>query len=216
MPQRRAALYARYSTDMQSDRSVEDQHALCEGFALAQGLTVAARYSDRARSGATVQGREGLAALMADARAGRFEVVVIDALDRLSRDQEDLAGLHKRLTFAGIEILAVYDYARTLAQLGTVAWRIDPVADREICDAFRALISRVVLIDTPAGYDVEVVGPLTPLVRRTAAQAAKIMEGRVVAEERIARPSHNPVIPWGRWPVRKSADIRHSSVASAD
>ncbi len=35
---RRAALYSRYSTDLQSERSVEDQLALCEGFAIAQGF----------------------------------------------------------------------------------------------------------------------------------------------------------------------------------
>ena len=43
-------------------------------------------------------------------RHGRaFDVVVVEALDRLSRDMEDLAGIHKRLSFLGIEIDAVHD-----------------------------------------------------------------------------------------------------------
>jgi DNA invertase Pin-like site-specific DNA recombinase len=46
---------------------------------------------------------------MRDARAGRFDVVVAEALDRISRDQEDLAGIHKRLRFIKIEIRTVQD-----------------------------------------------------------------------------------------------------------
>lgn len=115
---KRAALYARYSTDLQSERSVEDQLALCEGFAIAQGFKVAGRYSDKARSGATTIGRDGLSRLLVDARAGQFDAVIVEALDRLSRDQEDLAGLHKRLTFIGIEIIAVHDGRADAIQVG--------------------------------------------------------------------------------------------------
>ncbi|MGL3214031.1 recombinase family protein [Bradyrhizobium sp. BR 1433] len=41
---------------------------------------------------------------MRDAKAGKFDVVVAEPLDRISRDQEDLAGIHERLRFAGIEM----------------------------------------------------------------------------------------------------------------
>jgi site-specific DNA recombinase len=43
------------------------------------------------------------------ARARSFDVVVVEVLDRLSRDMEDLAGIHKRLSFLGIEIRAVHE-----------------------------------------------------------------------------------------------------------
>jgi hypothetical protein len=39
--------------------------------------------------------------------AGRFEVVMAEALDRLSRDQEDVAGLFKRLYVRGIRIVTL-------------------------------------------------------------------------------------------------------------
>lgn len=38
--------------------------------------------------------------MMRDAKIGKFAVVVAQSLDRISRDQEDLAGIHKRLNFA--------------------------------------------------------------------------------------------------------------------
>jgi site-specific DNA recombinase len=44
---------------------------------------------------------------MRDALSGRFDAVLAEALDRFSRDQEDTAGLFKRLTFAGINIVTL-------------------------------------------------------------------------------------------------------------
>ncbi|MDD1499760.1 recombinase family protein [Agrobacterium sp. CNPSo 3708] len=118
MPGKRAAIYARFSTDLQNDRSVDDQIELCREFASRNGYTVTQKYFDKARSGASIFGRDGLLGLMDDARAGKFEIVIVEALDRLSRDQEDLAGLHKRLTFAGIQIIAVHDGAADAIQVG--------------------------------------------------------------------------------------------------
>jgi len=104
---RRAAIYARYSTELQSDKSCEDQIALCRQMAERETLNVVAEYRDAAKSGASLHGRDGLARLEADAARGAFEVVIVESLDRLSRDMEDLAGLHKRFNFRGIEIRAV-------------------------------------------------------------------------------------------------------------
>jgi DNA invertase Pin-like site-specific DNA recombinase len=106
---RRAAIYARFSTDLQSERSIEDQVTLCRSYATREGLDVVATFEDRARSGGSILGRDGLMQLMERAREGTFEILVVEALDRLSRDMEDLAGLHKRLSFLGIEIRAVHE-----------------------------------------------------------------------------------------------------------
>ena len=54
-------------------------------------------------------GRGGLLRLLDEARDQSFDVVVVEALDRLSRDMEDLAGIHKRLSFLGIEVRAVHE-----------------------------------------------------------------------------------------------------------
>ena len=105
----RAAIYARFSTELQRDRSINDQMALCRAHAERAGLCTVATYHDSARSGASVFGRDGLEQMMEHAREKRFDVLIVEALDRLSRDMEDLAGIHKRLTFLGIEIRAVHD-----------------------------------------------------------------------------------------------------------
>ena len=44
---------------------------------------------------------------MQDAQAGRFDVVHSESIDRISRDQEDIAGVYKRLSFAGIRMVTL-------------------------------------------------------------------------------------------------------------
>lgn len=105
----RAAIYSRFSTEMQNPRSVEDQFEYCRAYATREGLSVVATFADHARSGGSMVGRDGLSDLMEKAKAGQFELVIVEALDRLSRDLEDLAGIHKRLQFAGVQIRAVND-----------------------------------------------------------------------------------------------------------
>ena len=100
----RAVIYARYSTDLQSAASVADQVRICRKRIEQEGWEVVATYSDAARSGAN-RLRPGYQKLLGDARAGNFDIVVAEALDRLSRDQEDVAALYKQLSFAGIRLL---------------------------------------------------------------------------------------------------------------
>src|SRR5687768_9053702 len=55
---------------------------------------------------------------MRDALNQRFDVVLAEALDRFSRDQEDIAGLFKRLTFAGVNIVTLAEGDITHLHIG--------------------------------------------------------------------------------------------------
>ncbi|MGV6876536.1 recombinase family protein [Pseudochelatococcus sp. B33] len=103
----KAAIYARYSSDLQTPQSIDDQFRLCRILAEREGWDIVAAYQDEAASGASIRGREGIARLLNEARAGRFEIVCAEALDRISRDQEDMAHIHKLLRFAGVAIHTV-------------------------------------------------------------------------------------------------------------
>ena len=102
----RAVIYARYSTDLQREASIEDQVRICRQRIDREGWTLVATYSDAATSG-TSRLRPGYQKLLEGARAGAFDVVVAEALDRLSRDQEDVAALYKQLRFRGVRILTL-------------------------------------------------------------------------------------------------------------
>ncbi|MCU9850562.1 recombinase family protein [Defluviimonas sp. WL0024] len=101
-----AAIYARYSTDMQSAASIEDQVHVCRKLIDGRGWTAGPVYPDMAISGSTHL-RPGYLQMQEDAQAGRFEVLVAESLDRLSRDQEHIAGLYKQLAYLDILIVTV-------------------------------------------------------------------------------------------------------------
>ncbi|HEX9402585.1 MAG TPA: recombinase family protein [Anaeromyxobacter sp.] len=82
------AIYARYSTDRQDARSIDDQIRRCRAFAASRSLEVAAEYKDAAQSGAHLE-RADMQRMLAAARRGRlspFRAVLVDDLSRLSRD----------------------------------------------------------------------------------------------------------------------------------
>jgi DNA invertase Pin-like site-specific DNA recombinase len=98
----RAAIYARYSSDLQREASIDDQLRRCRERIARDGWLLAVTYA----SGAS-RLRPAYQDLLAGARSRRYDVLVAEALDRLSRDQEDVAALYKRLAFAGIKIVTL-------------------------------------------------------------------------------------------------------------
>ena len=111
----RVAIYARYSSDRQSERSIEDQVRLCRERIEREGGTVVEVFPDFALSGAT-RDRPSLNAMVA--RAGEFDVIMAEALDRISRDQEDIAAIWKRVEFAGCRLVTVSEGPISELQVG--------------------------------------------------------------------------------------------------
>ena len=103
------ALYLRYSSDRQNDRSPEDQEAVCRTYMERNGYVVAAVYVDRAKSGATVHERTDFQRILADAKSGLFQAVCAETTSRYGRDEEDRAAARKRLTFHGVTIMTPVD-----------------------------------------------------------------------------------------------------------
>ena len=103
----KVALYARYSSDNQSVASIEDQFRICREQAAREKWKVVGTYHDAAISGASVILRPGIQSLLQDAQRGKFEIVLAEALDRVSRDQADVATLFKHLRFAGVQIVTL-------------------------------------------------------------------------------------------------------------
>src|SRR3546814_669897 len=58
-------------------------------------------------AGASMILRPGSQRLLADAQAGKFDSVLAEALDRVSRDQADVATLYKHLQFARVPLITL-------------------------------------------------------------------------------------------------------------
>lgn len=93
----RAAIYARMSTDKQSERSPADQEAECRRFAAARDWAVVDDLvvHEVGVSAASRHNRAGLLELMA--RVADWDVLLCWDFDRLARDSEDLGWIRNRL-----------------------------------------------------------------------------------------------------------------------
>ncbi len=111
----RAAIYARYSSDLQRPASIEDQVRRCRLEIVRRGWEEATVFSDREIAGTVSRGRAGYQRLQEGVRQKQFDVVVVDEISRLTRDPEELAGLRKRLRFSGVELVAPGDGLDTVA-----------------------------------------------------------------------------------------------------
>ena len=104
----RAALYARYSTDKQREASIEDQARNCRRIAEREGWQLGKIYQDQAMSGSRVD-RTSYQAMLADAKARKFDVLLVDDISRLSRDQVEAETTFRRLEHWGVRIIGVSD-----------------------------------------------------------------------------------------------------------
>jgi DNA invertase Pin-like site-specific DNA recombinase len=99
---KRAALYLRVSTDGQT---TENQRLALEAVAAQRGWTVVATYDDNGISGAKGRSqRPGLDTLLKDATRGRFNVVMVWAMDRLGRSLADLIDTLRALEAANVDL----------------------------------------------------------------------------------------------------------------
>ncbi len=104
----RAALYTRVSSlgQARDGYSLGYQREILHAFCEREGLAIHRVYEDGGRSGSTTE-REGLQALIADARQGSFDVVLIFRVDRFSRDPLDLLALVQELNRRSIRLRSV-------------------------------------------------------------------------------------------------------------
>jgi site-specific DNA recombinase len=113
----RVALYARFSTDLQRQSSIADQVVAARDRAQREGWPITIERSDEGVSGAVPVGlRAGGKALLADALAGRFDILIVEGLDRLSRDVGEQDQVVKRLEYRGIRLIGTSDGYDTLAK----------------------------------------------------------------------------------------------------
>lgn len=109
LSQPRVAIYARYSSNLQKPTSIEDQVRLCEERAESLGGVIVRVHSDFEASAATGRFQPGLDALLLDAKRGYIDIVFAEALDRISRDQEHIHGIHKRLLFWKVRLFTLHE-----------------------------------------------------------------------------------------------------------
>ena len=107
----RCAVYARYSSDLQRATSLEDQIDVARRYAQHEGWRLLDEhiYTDAGISGASLQGRPGIQALLAAAATSPppFDVVLVDDSSRVARDLRDALHVMRLLKFANVRAIYI-------------------------------------------------------------------------------------------------------------
>lgn len=101
-----AVIYARFSSDLQREESIDAQVRACREYAAKKGLKIIEVYSDEAVSGRTAN-RTQYQRLLRDCQKKNFEIILIHKYDRIGRSLGEHVNLSARLDKLGIELIAV-------------------------------------------------------------------------------------------------------------
>ena len=130
------AIYPRFSSDLQNERSIEDQVRRCREFIKQQGgdAESAQVFADFAVSGASLD-RPGFEAMMAAVKGGRIKAIVTEDMSRISRDFADSAQIFKQLQFLKVPLVGVADGIDTSAKHAKLSFTVKSlVADLYLDD----------------------------------------------------------------------------------
>ena len=100
-------LYMRYSSDRQTEQSIEGQNRVCMEFCKQNGYNIVDRYIDRATSAFKDTGkREKFQKMIKDSEKGLWQGVVVYKLDRFARNRYDSATYKARLKKNGVKVIS--------------------------------------------------------------------------------------------------------------
>ena len=99
--------YARFSSNLQNEASIDDQQRICNEFAQSNDLTIKHEYTDHARSGDDAF-RPGFQKLMTAVKERTIDIILVDDLSRLSRGANH-AQLHEQFNYNNVRLISVSD-----------------------------------------------------------------------------------------------------------
>ncbi|MBQ6467575.1 MAG: recombinase family protein [Clostridia bacterium] len=85
----RAVIYARYSSDAQSETSIEQQIKICEAYIKKCNYTLIKTYQDSALTATQTKNRPQFMEMIENGKQGKFDVCVALTLDRITREGDD-------------------------------------------------------------------------------------------------------------------------------
>ncbi|MBQ4053583.1 MAG: recombinase family protein, partial [Clostridia bacterium] len=103
-----AVIYARYSSERQTEQSIEGQLRICKEYAERNDYVVVDTYIDRAMTG-TNDNRTNFQRMLRDSSKRAWDVVLVYKLDRFSRNKYEMAMHRKTLRDNGIKLVSAME-----------------------------------------------------------------------------------------------------------
>ena len=129
---KRAALYARYSSDNQREESITAQLRASRDYCKRKGYIIINEYIDEAKSGKSVDNRTSFLSMVSDAKKKLFDVIVFHKIDRNARNE--------------------YDYFFYKAQMAKVNVSYEYVAQEAIDDSSTGQLLESLMVGVAAWY----------------------------------------------------------------
>ena len=105
---KKAVIYARYSSDNQSEQSIEGQIRVCNEYAERNNIMIIDSYIDRAMSG-TNDRRPEFQRMISDSSKKEWDYVIVYKLDRFSRDKYETVVHRKTLRDNGVKLMSAME-----------------------------------------------------------------------------------------------------------
>ena len=106
---KKAVVYARYSSDSQSEQSIEGQLRVCEDYARTNNILILDTYIDRAMTG-TNDNRPSFQRMLIDSKKKEWDYVLVYKFDRFSRNKYETAIHKKTLKDNGVKLMSATEY----------------------------------------------------------------------------------------------------------
>ena len=103
-----AVIYARYSSDSQTEQSIEGQLRVCKEFAERNDIVILDTYIDRAMTG-TNDNRAAFQKMLKDSSKGQWDYVLVYKLDRFSRNKYESVIHKKELKDNNVKVLSAME-----------------------------------------------------------------------------------------------------------
>lgn len=103
-----AAIYARYSSDNQTEQSIEGQLRVCEEYAQRNNIVIVDTYIDRAMTG-TNDNRPDFQRMIQDSGKKRWGFILVYKLDRFSRNKFESVVNRRKLADNGVKLLSAME-----------------------------------------------------------------------------------------------------------
>lgn len=104
-----AAIYARYSSDSQTEQSIEGQLRVCEEYAQKNNILILNTYIDRAMTG-TNDNRPDFQRMIKDSSRKEWNYVICYKFDRFSRNKYETAIHKKALKDNGVKVVSATEF----------------------------------------------------------------------------------------------------------
>jgi len=162
---KKAAIYARFSSHLQSEESIDAQVRACREYADQHDIIIIKIYQDEAISGkgSQTQARKQYQALLRACDKGEYDIILIHKYNRIARSLNEHVTLEKRLAENNVELIAVaedFGHSKQSKVMKAMMWALSEYYIDDLADETRKGLKETALKAkhnggfAPFGYDV--------------------------------------------------------------